>query len=128
MLLSYTSHMAMEHGWRTCDDSYELLGLRWWGGGWNGLMSNNNYYHLLSYFKSDDDAKENLFEEIGDENEVTILNLKVVHAMKNLQALNNEDANKIVKQAAKRKKIWYSAAIAMIAEDTKPTKNELQTF
>ena len=46
---------------------------------------------------------EKHYEEIDDNIEATpktTLNQKVVYAIKNLQALYNEDANKIVKQVA----------------------------
>ena len=65
--------------------------------------SNNNYYKV-GYYKSDEEAKDIFFEEqVDDKIKVTpktTLNPKVVHAMKNLQALYNNHANKIVKQAA----------------------------
>ena len=54
--------------------------------------------------------------------------------MKKLQASYNNDANKIVKESAQekvKKKLNYSihlAIIAMVAEDTKPTKDETKTF
>ena len=55
------------------------------------------------------------------------LSPEVEQAMKNFQALYNEDANKMVKEAAWEKEILKFlidlATIAMVAEDTKPTKN-----
>ena len=68
----------------------------------------NNYINcnVVSDSESDDEVKENLFEEIDDKIEVTLmakLNPKVVLNMENLQVLYNEDANK--EQAAGKMKI-----------------------
>ena len=73
------------------------------------VMQNNNDYNVVSDSKSesDDKSEENLFDvNINKEVETrpkTIINSKVVQAMKQLQALYNDDANKIVKQAAQEK-------------------------
>ena len=56
-----------------------------------------NSYCIVSDSESDEEAKENLFEDIDDEIKVTPktkLNPKLVHIMKNLQASYNKDANK----------------------------------
>ena len=72
------------------------------------VMQNNNDYNVVSDSKSesDDKSEENLFDvNINKEVETrpkTIINSKVVQAMKQLQALYNDD-NKIVKQAAQEK-------------------------
>ena len=75
-------------------------------------------------------------KQIKEEIEViskTTLNPKVVSAMKNLQALYNDDANMIVKQAAQEKATKESsnflidlATITMVVEDTMPMENEPQ--
>ena len=55
----------------------------------------------------DDEVEENLFDkEIEDESKVTPItsfNPTVVHVMKNLLALCNEDANHFVEQVAQEK-------------------------
>ena len=55
--------------------------------------------------------------------------------MKKLQALHNEDDNKIVKEVAQEKASKENsnflidlATIAMVAEYTEPTKDDLQIF
>ena len=55
--------------------------------------------------------------------------------MKKLQALYNDDANKIVEEAAQEKDVKENlnvlinfATIAKVAEDTKPMKDESRTF
>ena len=89
--------------------------------------------------KSDEDAKENVFEgQIDDKIEVThktTLNQKVVQALKNIQALYNEDVNKIIEQVAQEENSKENlnvsinlATIAMVAKDTESTKDEPQTF
>ena len=66
-------------------------------------------YKMYWGSKSDEETKENLFDEVVDNTikmiPKTTLNPKVVHAMKNFQASYNKDANKVVEQAAGGKKI-----------------------
>ena len=70
-------------------------------------QNNNNYYDIVSDSNGDNELEENFFdEEINDEFEATTkttINAKVVQAKKKLQALYNNDANKIVKEAAQEK-------------------------
>ena len=65
---------------------------------------NHNYYNVISDSKIDKEDKENLFEEdINEEVKVTpktTINAKMMQAMKQLQASYNNNANKIVEQAA----------------------------
>ena len=63
----------------------------------------------------------------------TTLNPKVVHAIKNLQVLYNNDANNIVEQVAQEKKakdffLMDLATFTMVANATKSTKDKQQTF
>ena len=71
--------------------------------------------------------KKTFFEgQVEAEIEVTpktTLNPKIVPVMKNLQSSYIEDANKIVKQA-----LIDLATIAVVAKDTKSTKDKPQTF
>ena len=64
----------------------------------------NNDYYIVSSSESKVEVEENIFEgQIEDKIEVTPktkLNPKVARVIKNLQALYNEDAKKIVGQAA----------------------------
>ena len=69
---------------------------------------NNNYYHdAVNDVKSDDEDEESIFEDqIENEIEVTpktTLNPNEIRAMKILQALYNEDANKFLAKAEKEK-------------------------
>ena len=52
--------------------------------------------------------------------------------MKKLQSLYNNDANKIIKEAAQEKKMRqnlnFLTDLAMVAGDTKPTEDEHQTI
>ena len=52
--------------------------------------------------------------------------------MKTLQALYNNDANKIVEEAAQEKNVKENSTflidLAMVAGDTKPTEDEPQMF
>ena len=65
---------------------------------------NNNYYNVVNDFKSDEEIEENLFDVDIDKNieptPKSTINAKVVQASKQLQVLYNDDANKIVEQAA----------------------------
>ena len=62
----------------------------------------------------------------------TALNPKAVRDVINLKALYNEDTNKVLEQAAWEKEksnfLINQATIAMVAEDTKLIKDELQMF
>ena len=57
----------------------------------------------------------------------TIFNPKMMHAMKNLQASYNEDTNKIMEQAAKKKLqknfFIHLATITMLTENTMPMED-----
>ena len=70
----------------------------------NNNKNNNNNYNAVSDSESNNKSKENHFDEdINEEIKAdlkTTINIKVVHAMKKLQALYDDDANKIVKEAA----------------------------
>ena len=59
----------------------------------------------------------------------------MLHAIKKLQAVYNEDANKLIKQVAQEKFAKQNliiliafATIAMVTEDKISTKDEPQTF
>ena len=62
--------------------------------------NNNKYNDVVKNSESDELTQENLFgKDVEDKMKVNpknALNAKVVHAMKNLQALYDEDTNKIV--------------------------------
>ena len=51
-------------------------------------QNNHNYYYVVSDFESDDEAKENCFQEHANDkveaSPKTTVNMKVVHAMKKL--------------------------------------------
>ena len=105
----------------------------------NQNISNNSNYNVVSDFESDDKAKENFLDEHAS-HEVeatykTTVDAEVVRAMKKFQASYNNDANKIIKKVAQEKSekenlffLLDLATIAMVTEDTKPTKDEPQTF
>ena len=63
-------------------------------------------------------------------NPKTFINAKVVGAMKRLQTLYNDDANKITKQATKEKSAIENLNslinLAMVTNDTKPVPGEPQ--
>ena len=74
------------------------------------IVNNNNIVNVVSDSDSDDNIKnenDNFFDEDIDNkdkaNPQTTIKAKVVHAMKMLQTLYNDDANKIVKQATTEK-------------------------
>ena len=76
----------------------------------NTVLTNNQndsyYCNVYSNFKSNEEAEENLFEKVDDEIKVTpktTFNSKAVHVKKNLQALYNKDANKIIEQPVNEK-------------------------
>ena len=62
----------------------------------------------------------------------TIINAKVVQAMKKLQASHNNDASKIVEQATQGKStienLNFLIDLAMVTTDTKPVPEEPKTF
>ena len=61
------------------------------------------YYNAVCDSESDKEVKENFFDKIDDEIEVTsrtTLYPKAVQAIKNFQALYNKEANRVVEQAA----------------------------
>ena len=79
--------------------------------------------------------KKKIFnEDINEDVEATpktIINAKVVGAMKNLQALYNADANKTVKQATEEKchlKFKFLNDLAMMTSDIKSKLEEPQMF
>ena len=103
------------------------------------LVNNNNISDILTNSKSDDGIKndnKNIFDDdINDEVEATTettINAKVVLAMKKLQALYNDNANKFVEQTTKEKRaiknLNFLIDIAMVTNDTKPIPEEPQTF
>ena len=66
--------------------------------------NNNDNFNKVNNYESNPEAKAKLFEG-RVENEIKVtpknkLNTKGIQAMKNFQASYNEDANKIVEQAA----------------------------
>ena len=100
---------------------------------------NNNDANIVSYSDSDDDIKnnnDNFFDEyIDDKVEVTshtTINAKVVCAIKKLQALCNDDANKIVEQATKEKIVIENLNLlidlTMVTNKIKPVPKEPQIF
>ena len=76
---------------------------------YDGLDDDKRSKYAVSNLESNDEAEENLFEEqIQDEIEVipkTTFNPKLVKAVKNLQALYNEDTNMIIEQALQEKSV-----------------------
>ena len=73
------------------------------------VVNNNNDINIVSDLDSDDDIKNDnkifFHKDINDEVKATpktTVNKKVVCSIKKLQALYNNDANKIVKQATKK--------------------------
>ena len=93
------------------------------------------YYYVVSDSKSDDNTKDNLFnEEVNNKVEATLqttVNAIVVWTMKKLQASYNDNADKIVMEVTKKKDAKENmnflidlATIAMVAEDTKLTRDE----
>ena len=93
------------------------------------IISNNNNSNVVSDSNRDDDTKsenKNVFDKDVN-NEV-----KVVQAMKKLQASYNDNANKIIKQAMQEKNAIENLNVlinlAMVASNTKPTPEEPQTF
>ena len=99
---------------------------------------NNNKSDVLrdSNSNSDNKSQENLFDkDINKEVEMTpktTFNTKVVWALKKLQASNNNDANKTVKQATHVKgaikNLNFLIDLAMLSNDIKLTMEEPQTF
>ena len=67
-------------------------------------QNNNSNYNAVSNSKYESNDKDNLFNEVVNEEveatHKTTVNAKVVQAMKKLQAPYNKDANKIIKEAA----------------------------
>ena len=102
------------------------------------VNQNINNYNEVSDSKSESDNKseENLFDvDIDKEVEATpkiTISAKVVGETKQLQALYNDDANKIVEQAAQEKsaneKLNFFIDQAMVASDTKSSLDKLQMF
>ena len=70
-------------------------------------QNNNNNYNVVNDSESQSNNWKNLFDEDFDvEVKATLkitINAKVVHAMKKLQALYNNNVNKIVNKAAQEK-------------------------
>ena len=68
---------------------------------------NNNHYYVVSDSESDGEDEEKIFyKDVKKEveaNPMTAIKAKVVHAMKNLLALFNDNANKTVKNASQEK-------------------------
>ena len=102
------------------------------------VSENNNNYNVVSDSNSEDNnnnGNKNFFDEDND-NEVkaipkTTINAKVVHGMKKLQALYNNDAKKF-KQAAQEKcaikNLNFLIDLAILSNNTKPSLEEPQTF
>ena len=97
------------------------------------VASNNSKLNVVSdsdsgSIKKDFENNNNFFhEDIDHQVKITlqtIINAKVVWAMKRLQALYNDNANKIVKQ----KKLYFLINFAMVTTDTKPVPEETKTF
>ena len=70
--------------------------------------NNNNNNNVVSDSNSDSDDKneekvfdKDIVKEVKTTPKITV-NAKVVHLIKTLQALYNDDANKIIKQTAKK--------------------------
>ena len=106
------------------------------------IVTNNSNVNVVS--DSDSDSSEEDFENnndnffdkyINDQMKVTLqttINIKVVQAMKKLQALYNVNVNKIVKQGTKEKSaienLNFLIDLAMVTTDTKPVTEEPKTF
>ena len=104
------------------------------------VVNNNNNINVVSNSDSDsseEDVENNEdFFDKGINDQVIIspqitVNAKVIHAMKNLQALYNEDANKIIKETTQDKAIKnlnYLINLAMVTSDTMLALEEPTTF
>ena len=105
------------------------------------VVNNNNNINVVSDSDSDsseEDVKNNkdnfLDEDIHDQVKIypqTTVNSKVVQAMKKLQALYNEDANKNMEEATQDKavkKFNFLIDLAMVTIDTMPVPEEPTTF
>ena len=82
--------------------------------------------------KNDEDNlfDEDIYEKIKISPQATV-NTKVVQAMKKLQALYNDDANKIIKEATEDKaikKLNFLIDLAMVTTDTMLVPEEPMTF
>ena len=104
------------------------------------MMRRNSkwFQNLVSDCKNESDDKNDqnfLDEDVNDKIEVnpkTTINNKVVHAMKKLWALYNDDANEIIQQAAQEKSnienMNFLIDLAIVANNTKPTPEETLRF
>ena len=102
------------------------------------VANNNSTLNVVS--DSDIDSSKEDFEnknvnffdnDINNQVKITpqtTINAKVVQAMKKLQALYNDNANKIIKQVTKEKgaieNLNFLINLAMITTDTKPVSEE----
>ena len=100
------------------------------------VSQNNNYCNVVSNSNndSDDENQENFFDQdISKEVKVTrkfTINVKVVGAVKKLQALYRYDANKIIKQATEEKgtieNLDFLINLSMVSNNVKPKLDEPQ--
>ena len=98
------------------------------------VINNNNNLNVVSDPNNYDDIKNdnnNFFDkDIDDEVKATLqtaINTKVVCAIKKLQALYNNDANKIIKNATKKachQEFKLPDGSSMVTNDTKPVLNQ----
>ena len=105
------------------------------------IDNNNNGLHVVSDSNSDssdDDFKtnkKNLFAKVVDDKVIaspkTSINIKVIPAMKKLQALYNNDANKIIEDATHvktSKNLNFLIDLAMITIKFAPVPEEPASF
>ena len=105
------------------------------------VENNNNNVNVVSDSDSDSSNKDfennkGKFSDKDIDNQVitlpqTTVNAKVVRAMKNLQALYNDDANKIIKEAMQVKvpeNLNFLIDLVMVTTDTKQVPEEPDTF
>ena len=106
------------------------------------VISNNNGLNIVSDFddnSSEEDfknSKDNFFDNYVDGQVKislqTTVNVKVVQAMKKLEASYNVDANNIIDQATNEKSVIKNSNflidLSMMTTNTKPVPEEPKTF
>ena len=103
------------------------------------VNNNNNNVKVVTDSNSEDNINnnnENVFDEdIDNEANMTLqttINAKMVHAMKKLQALYDNSANKIINKAMQEKSAMenlnFLINLAMVTNNIKSTHEEPKTF